>query len=80
MKRKLKEEQMSSKREQAARESYIQENDRLGKENSEILSKLKKAESLIERYEREKHAEAENRMSKAQLEEVIDLQSLKPQQ
>jgi hypothetical protein len=52
------------------RENYAQENDKLIKENSELVSKLNRAENLVDRHERERHAEAENRVSKAQLDEV----------
>lgn len=61
---------MLIKREQSLRENYAQENDKLIKENSELVSKLNRAENLVDRHERERHAEAENRVSKAQLAEV----------
>ncbi|KAI6191581.1 hypothetical protein M3Y97_00243600 [Aphelenchoides bicaudatus] len=69
LKRRLKEEQMLIKREQSLRENYAQENDKLTKENSELASKL---DTLADRHERERHADAENRVSKAQLAELKD--------
>jgi hypothetical protein len=61
---------MLIKREQSMRENYAQENDKLVKENSELATRLNRAESLVDRHERERHADAENRVSKAQLAEV----------
>jgi chromosome segregation ATPase len=66
LKRKLKEEQLLMKREQSTREQYSQENGKLIKENSELTSRLNRAERLAEQQERDRPSRAE----KAKLAEV----------
>ncbi|KAI6173384.1 hypothetical protein M3Y98_01075400 [Aphelenchoides besseyi] len=75
LKRKLKEDQHLMKREQSIRESYVDENAKLTKENSDLTAKLSRCERVIERQDRELKSQTESAADRSRT-EIAELQAV----